>query len=95
MGDANNQLIIKCLTEQWHLTEQQYRHLLRLEPEAASELVKIDTTLHQLFAGCPQLADLWMTSHNMALGNDSPMELIEREGMAGLRRVVQFLCLEQ
>ena len=94
MSEADNQSIIVCLTAQWHLTEQQYRHLLRLEPEAVSDLVKIDTTLSQLFAGCPMLADLWMTSQNMALDNNSPMDLIEKEGMAGLKRVVQFLCLE-
>ena len=94
MSESANQTIIKCLTEHWNLSEQQYRQLLRLEPDAASELMKIDTTLHQLFASCPQLAELWMTSQNRALGNDTPMDLIEKEGMAGLKRVVQFLCLE-
>lgn len=95
MSQINYELVIKRLTEQWHLTESQYRCLLQLEPEAAAELLKLDTTLHQLFAASPLLADLWMTCQNKALGDDSPMDLIMKKRMAGLRQVVQFLCLEE
>lgn len=93
MNDIDYQLIIKNLAGQWHLTEQEYRSLLRLDPAAAADLLMIDTTLAQLFASSPMLADLWMTSPNTALGNDTPMELIEKEGAVGLRKIVRFLCL--
>jgi hypothetical protein len=94
MSDITYQMVIKQLAEQWQLNDRQSRCLQALDSAAVAELLKIDTTLHQLFAGSPLLADLWMTCHNRAFDNASPMELIEREGMAGLKRVVQFLCLE-
>lgn len=94
MSDVSYQLVIKRLAGQWRLSDRQTRCLQALDSAAIPELLKIDTTLQQLFAGSPLLADLWMTSHNKAFGNVSPMDLIEQEGMAGLKRVVQFLCLE-
>lgn len=94
MSDINYQLVVKTLAGQWHLTEPQYRCLLHLNPESADDLLMIDTTLSQLFASSPMLADLWMTTPNTALGNDSPMELIEKEGTVGLRKIVRFLCLD-
>lgn len=94
MTEINYQVVVKGLTGQWHLSEQQYRCLLSLEPEAATDLLLIDTTLCQLFACSPMLAELWMTSPNAALGNATPMDLIEREGTAGLKKIVRFLCLD-
>lgn len=93
MADIHYQLLIKRLAEQWQLTDGQYRCLLALPADAAPELLKIDNTLKQLFAASPLLAELWMTSPNRAFGGASPMVLIERDGMTGLHRVVQFLCL--
>lgn len=87
MSEVSYQLVIKRLAEQWQLSDGQARCLQALDSAAAPELLKIDTTLQQLFAGSPLLADLWMTSHNKAFGNASPMDLIEREGMAGLKKV--------
>lgn len=95
MSDVH-QIVIKHLSKQWQLTEHQHRYLLSLDAaETVPELLKIDTTLMQLFAGCPQLAELWMTSCNKAFDNDSPMDVIEREGMRRLKRVVQLLCLAE
>ncbi len=94
MSEVSNQIVIKHLAGQWHLSKEQYLCLLALGSDAVPELVKIDTTLNQLFAACPYLADLWMTSSNKAIGNDTPMDLLEKEGMAGLKKIVQILCLE-
>lgn len=95
MNNVNYQLTVSRLAERWQLSEHQRRCLLALTPAAVPVLFKIDTTLQQLFAGSPLLADLWMTSRNKAFDNESPMDLIEKEGMGGLNKVVQFLCLEK
>lgn len=95
MSDISYPQLIRRLAEEWQLSEQQQRCLLQLEPAAMDELLKIDTTLKLLFAASPMLASHWMTSRNRGLANDTPMDLIEKEGMAGLRRIARFLCLEQ
>jgi hypothetical protein len=95
MSDVSYHLLIQRLAEQWQLSDSQAKVLHSLGETAVPKLLKIDTTLKQLFANSPMLADLWMTTGNKAFFNDSPMELIEREGPAGLEQVMKFLCLER
>jgi len=95
MSEVSYQLLIKHLAEQWQLSDAESHCLLALPPAAATELLKIDTTLKQLFAASPLLAELWMTSPNKAWGERTPMQLIESEGMTGLMKIVRFLCLEE
>lgn len=94
MSGISYRWFLKHLAERWQLTDAQYRYLAGLGEEAIPALQQIDTTLNQLFANSPFLADLWMTSPNKAFDNETPIALIMRRGMTGLREVVHFLCLK-
>jgi hypothetical protein len=95
MSKLNYSLVIRQLAAQWQLSAAQQQCLEQLGPEAIPQLLAINDTLQQLFAGSPQLATLWITAPNKAFDNLTPMELIEREGQEGLEAVVRFLCLER
>lgn len=92
MSDVSD-IITTSIYNDWGLEERDRKLLDGLGLEGAEALCAIHVTLGQMFAHNPQLAALWPTTPNKALDNLSPMEVIRRDGMEGLKRVRGFLDL--
>lgn len=84
---------MSSIYKEWDLDEPDRTLLDELGLEGAEAICAIHVTLGQVFAHNPQLAALWPTTPNKALNNLSPMEVIRKEGMSGLKRVMSFLDL--
>ena len=89
MSDVSD-IITTSIYNDWGLEEKDRKMLDAVGLEGAESLCAIHVTLGQMFAHNPQLASLWPTTPNKALNNLSPMEVIRRDGMDGLKRVRSF-----
>lgn len=92
MSDVSD-IITTSIYNDWGLEARDRKMLDALGLEGAEALCAIHVALGQIFAHNPQLAALWPTTPNKALGNLSPLEVIRRDGMDGLKRVRSFLDL--
>ena len=83
--------VLSSIFTEWGL-EASDRHLLEgLGLEGAEHLCAIHVALGQIFAHNPKLAALWPTTSNNALQKLSPMDVIRRDGLAGIKRVRSLL----
>ena len=57
----------------------------------AALLLKIDNALHKLFPRSELAASLWITTPRVKLGGITPLELMLKQGIAGLKSVEQGL----
>ena len=87
------QQLLAHLAELWRLNDSERHNLESLDKEAIPALLDIQQTLESLFPHNPQLAELWPTTGNKALGNRSPMQVIEEEGLEGVEQIRRFICL--
>lgn len=95
MGNSLSHIILTSIYNEWGLDDSDRRMIDAMGLEGAESLCAIHVALGQMFAHNPQLAALWPTTPNKALHNLSPMEVIRREGLAGLKRVRAFVDLSQ
>jgi len=93
MSDNISNMIMSSIYNDWDLDEDDRKMIDALGIDGAECICAIHVTLGQMFAHNPQMAALWPTTPNKALGNQSPMEVVRREGMPGLVRVRRFLDL--
>lgn len=93
MGKTISHMILTTIYNEWELDERDRRMIDAMGLEGAENLCAMHVALGQMFAHNPQLAALWPTTPNRALNNLSPMEVIRREGLSGLKRVRAFLDL--
>lgn len=93
MANEVSDMIMTSIYNDWGLEEGDRKMLDGLGLEGAEALCAMHVALGQMFAHNPQLAALWPTTPNKALGNLSPLEVIRRDGMDGLKRVRGFLDL--
>ncbi|MGM0593973.1 MAG: antitoxin Xre/MbcA/ParS toxin-binding domain-containing protein [Pseudomonadota bacterium] len=87
MGNEISHIILTSIYNEWGLSRSDRRLIDSLGLEGAEALCAVHVALGQVFSHNPQLAALWPTTANKGLRDLSPMELIRRDGMAGLKRV--------
>ncbi|MCW9089318.1 MAG: MbcA/ParS/Xre antitoxin family protein [Gammaproteobacteria bacterium] len=91
MAGSVSNIILGSIYNEWELDESDRKMIDELGLEGAESLCGLYVALGQVFAHNPQLAALWPTTPNKALQNLSPLELIRRDGMDGLKRICNIL----
>ncbi|HEY9148771.1 MAG TPA: antitoxin Xre/MbcA/ParS toxin-binding domain-containing protein [Gammaproteobacteria bacterium] len=86
-------MIMASIYNEWELDADDRKMIDEMGLEGAEAICAMHVALGHMFAHNPQLAALWPTTPNKALNNLAPMDVIRRDGMAGLRRVRGFLDL--
>lgn len=87
MQDNVSSMILTSIYKDWALDAADRHFLDCLGLEGAEGLCAIHVALGQIFAHNPELAALWPTTPNKVLNKLTPIEVIRRDGVAGLRRV--------
>lgn len=93
MENNVSNIIMSSIYNEWGLDASDRKMIDEMGLDGAEAICAMHVALGQMFAHNPQLAALWPTTPNKALNNLSPMEVIRRDGMAGLKRVRSFLDL--
>jgi len=91
-GDGSSMVMPRIYTE-WKLEATDRQMLDELGEEGVEHVCAMYAALEHAFAHNPELAALWPTTPNRALNNLSPMEVVRRDGLPGLKRVRSFLDL--
>lgn len=86
-------MVVPRIYSEWKLKPSDRRMLDALGEEGVEHLCAMYVALEHAFAHNPELAALWPTTPNRALHNLSPIEVVRREGLPGLKRVRSFLDL--
>jgi len=87
MQNNVSSMVLNSIFKEWELEASDRQMLESLGLEGAESLCAIHVALGQFFAHNPELAALWPTTPNRVLNKLSPIEMIRRDGMAGLQRV--------
>jgi len=87
MTDNVSSMILSSIYKDWELDAADRALLDSLGLDGAESLCAIHVALGQIFAHNPELAALWPTTSNKVLNKLTPIEVIRRDGMDGLRRV--------
>lgn len=87
MPDNVSSMILSSIYKDWELSAEDRAFLDSLGLDGAEGLCAIHVALGQIFAHNPELAALWPTTPNKVLNKLTPIELIRRDGIEGLRRV--------
>lgn len=90
--DVSNIVMPKIYSE-WKLDASDREMIDAMGIEGEEHICAIYIALRHAFAHNPKLAALWPTTGNRALNNLSPLEVVRREGLPGLKRVRCFLDL--
>jgi len=87
MPDNVSSMILSSIYNDWELNVADRRFLDSLGLDGAESLCAIHVALGQIFSHNPELAALWPTTPNKALNKLTPIEVMRRDGMDGVRRV--------
>lgn len=94
MSQAKNlERLISNLFARWDLTTEQ-QNSLRL-PGAEGWLLAIHKALRLLFPHNERICSSWVKMRNGDFDNQRPLEVMMREGIAGMMRVSQYLDEER
>jgi hypothetical protein len=84
-------MILSSIYNEWELEASDRRMINEMGLEGAEALCAMHVALGQVFAHNPQLAALWPTTPNKALHNQTPIEVIRQDRIAGLNRIRALL----
>lgn len=91
MTENVSNLILTSIFNEWELEAEDRKMIDAMGLEGAEALCAVYVALGQIFAHNPQLAALWPTTPNKALGNLSPLDLIRRDGLPAIERIRRIL----
>jgi hypothetical protein len=91
VADNVSNIIMTTIYNEWQLDAEDRRMLDDMGLEGAEALCAMHVALGQIFAHNPQLAALWPTTPNKTLNNHSPLEVIRRDGLDGIKRICRLL----